>query len=337
MTIHLHGAIPAMPLLLDTGRRVDWDAQRAVTRYYLAAGVDGLAVGVHTTQFELHHDPALLRDVWALVKDETVTAGRDITLVAGVCGDVAQAHAETAVAAQLGYDAALLCSNGMAEVTEDAVLAKSRAVGDTLPVIGFYLQESVGGVRLSLDFWRRLVDQPSTVGIKAAPFDRYRTRDVAVAILESDRWQEVALLTGNDDAIVADLVMPHRRIVGGQVRELRCAGGLLGQFAVGAKRATELTHHAVAEEPHADDLLSTGNDLVEVNAAVFDVAHGFEGCVAGVNEVLRQQGLARSAVCLSEREALSHGQSELIANARARFPDLFDEDFIAENLDHWLR
>lgn len=335
--VNLAGAIPATPLLLDDSGRIDWARQRALLRYYLDAGVDGLAVGVHTTQFELHDDPVALRELWTLVRDEVSTVDRPVTLVAGVCGDVPQAHAEATVAAELGFAAALLCSSGMAQVTPEALLQRARAVGDVMPTIGFYLQESVGGVHLPETFWSELVDIDTVVGIKAAPFDRYRTRDVARSILRSDRWDQVALLTGNDDAIIADLVTPHRLDVSGQVRELRVQGGLLGQFAVGTRAAVRLTHQSLQCDGQVPTrLLALGQDLTEVNAAVFDVANNFAGCVAGVNEVLRQQGIAASATCLSEAERVSEGQSELIRRVRSEHPWLLDEEFIAENRDRWL-
>lgn len=336
MTLDLTGAIPAMPLLLGEDRRVDWRAQRAVARYHLASGVSGMAVGVHTTQFELHDDPALLREVWQLAHDEASASGRRVTLVAGVSGELADAVAEAEVAREIGYDAVLVSNRGTGRADESAILDRAAAIGDVLPTIGFYLQTSVGGRYLSPSFWRALVDLPSCVGVKAAPFDRYRTRDVAVAILTSDRWQEVALLTGNDDAIVADLVTPHRREVGGEVRELRCSGGLLGQYAVGTRAAVALTELCLTAQQVSHELLALGQDLTEVNAAVFDVSNNFVGCVAGVNEVLRQQGLAASSFCLGEAEHLSPGQSEFIAEVRTRFPDLLDETFVAENRDAWL-
>ncbi len=333
--MRLDGAIPAVPLLLGPDGGVDWRAQTALLRYYLAAGVSGLAVGVHTTQFELHDHPALLSELWGLAA--SVVAGHDVTLVAGVVGGAQRAVAEAETAAGLGFDAALLCSYAMTEVTEATLLAKAAAVGEVLPTIGFYLQEAVGGRRLSPTFWQRLCDQPTLVAIKAAPFDRYRTRDVAQAILASDRWRDVRLLTGNDDAIVWDLVTPHTRTVAGEERSLRAVGGLLGQFAVGTRAAVRLTAAALAVDGQVPaTLLSAGADLVEVNAAVFDVAHGFAGCVPGVNEVLRQQGLAATAGCLSPAERLSPGQAELIADVRARFAELLDEDFVAAHRDTWL-
>lgn len=335
--VALGGAIPAVPLILDGEGAIDWRAQRAVLRYYLASAADGLAVGVHTTQFELHDDLGALRAVWDLTREVVSTAGRPVTLVAGVCGDEADAVKEAAVASELGFDVALLCSRGMSEVTEDSVVAKADAVGEVLPTVAFYLQESVGGIYISPDCWRRLAELETLVGVKVAPFDRYRTREVARAVLESDRWQDVALLTGNDDTIVADLVTPHRLVVGGESRELRCAGGLLGQFAVGTKAAVELTHRALSVNGSVpEDLLALGSDLVEVNAAVFDVRHGFRGCVAGVNEVLRQQGIAAGSTCLSPVEKLSPGQSELVARVRFAHPWLLDETFVAENRDAWL-
>ncbi|WIY00963.1 dihydrodipicolinate synthase family protein [Amycolatopsis mongoliensis] len=323
--------VPAHPLAVTGGGEFDERAQRALTRYYLAAGVDGLAVGVHTTQFALHDDEKLFATVLDLAARTAVDEGRQPLLVAGVIGDTAQAVREAALAAEAGYDAVLLCPYGMAVPSPDALLDRARAVGEVLPTIGFALQKAVGGPELPKSYWSRLFDLGSVVGVKAAPFDRYRTNDIARALLDHDRWNEIALLTGNDDAIVADLVTPYRGAAG---RVLRVSGGLLGQWAVGTNAAAELRR--LAAGPVSPDILATGADLVEVNAAVFDVAHGFAGCVAGVNEVLRQQGLLGSSRCLSTAERLSPGQAELIEQARHRFPHLFDETFVREHRDDWL-
>lgn len=330
-------AVPAHPLALDQRRRLDERAQRALTRYYAASEVDGIAVGVHTTQFELHDDLGALRGVWEMAAEPV--AGWDPLRIAGIVGDTAQAVAEASIAADLGYDAVLLSPWGMAERTEQTLLDRARAVGEVLPTIGFYLQESVGGLRLGRPFWSALFDQPSTVAVKTAPFDRYRTNDVIRALLHHDRWDEIALLTGNDDAIVHDLVTPTRATVGGQEREVRARGGLLGQWAVGARAAARLRRHAVGEADAGTvsaPTLAAATDLVEINAAVFDVVGDFAGCVAGVNEVLRQQGLLSTSLCLTDRERLSPGQEQLIAGVLARFPDLLDADFVAERRDEWL-
>src|SRR5699024_416618 len=100
--------IPAHPLALDATGAIDERAQRALTRYYLDAGVDGLAVGVHTTQFELHDDLSMLADVWAMAAAERDRAGTDPLLVAGLVGDTDQAVAEAEVAREAGYQVALL-------------------------------------------------------------------------------------------------------------------------------------------------------------------------------------------------------------------------------------
>jgi dihydrodipicolinate synthase/N-acetylneuraminate lyase len=330
--------VPAHPLALDDGGNVDWRSQRALTRYYLAAGADGVAVGVHTTQFELHHDRGLLGEVWRLAAEVAGERGGEPMLVAGLTGDTADAVAEAELAAESGYHAALLAGWGMAEVTEEALLERARAVGEVLPTIGFYLQESVGGRRLGRDYWRALFDIESVVAVKTAPFDRYRTNDVVQELIAHDRWDDVTVLTGNDDAIVHDLLTPYRATVAGQEREVRTTGGLLGQWAVGTRAAVELRDRAraaVAAGTVPTDLLALAPDLVEVNAAVFDVENDFAGCVPGVNEVLRQQGLVGTADCLGP-DVLSPGQAALITGVRERFPDLLDEEFVAANRHDWL-
>lgn len=328
--------IPAHPLALTDTFDIDWEAQRMLSRYYLAAGVDGLAVGVHTTQFELHDDLGQLADTWTLTALEAGASGRSPLLVAGICGDVGQAVKEAEVAREAGYQAALLCPWGMTELTGQALLTRAATVGEVMPTFGFYLQDSVGGVHLDRSYWRSMFDLESVIAVKTAPFDRYRTNDVLQVLVEHDRWQDVAVLTGNDDAIVHDLVSPTRRTIGGAHRELWCRGGLLGQWAVGTRAAVELMRDVVIARDGGSvptELLARAADLLEVNAAVFDVDHGFAGCVAGVNEVLRQQGLLSSSRCLGGRERLSDGQPELITSVRQRFPHLLDESFIGELLN----
>lgn len=326
--------IPAHPLLLTPGGQLDVQAQRRLTAYYLAAGVTGLAVGVHTTQFQAHDDGALLREVWELAAEESA-ANPDVLLIAGLCGDTATAVREAELAAELGYQVGLLCLRGATDRTEDGLIERARAVGEVMPTLGFDMQAAVGGIKLSYDYWRRLFDLPSVVGAKAAAFDRYRTRTLVNALLDSDRWREIALLTGNDDAIVADLATPQRRVVGDEVRQVCFAGGLLGQWAVGTSAAVELTTRVVAEREagHVSaKTLAIGATLTDVNAALFDVGHNFAGCLAGVNELLRQQGLALSSRCLDDQERLSGGQAELIAKARRRHPYLTDEQFVLDFL-----
>lgn len=332
--------VPAHPLALDSEGKPDLLAQRALTRYYAAAGADGLAIGVHTTQFDLHHDRDLLREIWELGAAIALESPRPPMLIAGVCGDVHAAVAEAEMAASTGYTVALLCPWGMADTSEQAQIERAAAVGEILPTVAFYLQESVGGRRLSRAYWARLFDLACVVAVKTAPFDRYRTNDVLQVLLEHDRWDEVVVLTGNDDTIVHDLVTPYRRQAEHNVREIRIRGGLLGQWAVGTRAAVALVA-AAREAGQAgavrDDLLATAPDLVEINAAIFDVAHDFAGCVPGVNEVLRQQGLLGSARCLSSGERLSPGQQDAITAVRSRFPRLLDEEFVADNKHLWLQ
>lgn len=335
--------IPAHPLALDEEGGFDGRAQRALSSYYLEAGAGGLAVGVHTTQFALHDDMGLLTEVWQLAAD--VAAGTETSpgedpplLIAGICGDAAEAMEEASRARDLGYEVALLCSSGMTSTEESAMLDRVRAVGDVMPVIGFYMQDAVGGQKLGREFWRDLFDIETVIGAKVAPFDRYRTNDLARALAEHDRRQDVVLLTGNDDAIVLDLLSPYRVAADDDQNPVRVAGGLLGQWAVGTRAAVQLTRQvldtAVAGSVPSE-LLQTSSDLVEVNAAVFDVDHGFAGCIAGVNEVLRQQGLLSSAACL-DGETLSPGQADRITRVRREFPQLLDEEFIASRRDAWL-
>lgn len=340
--LHRGVVIPAHPLALDASRRLDERRQRALTRYYLDAGAGGLAVGVHTTQFAVR-EAGLLRPVLELAAEEVAArAGeRPVVRVAGVCGPVRQAVREARTARELGYDAVLVSPAGLPDASLGALLDRSAAVGEVLPVIGFYLQEAVGGRYLPRSYWRRLADQPSTVAVKAAPFDRYRTLEVVQGVAESDRGEQVALYTGNDDNIVDDLLSPfHVHGPSGPVVR-HFVGGLLGHWAVWTRSAVRLladVHAARTGDGAAREraLARLAGDT-DANAAVYDVRNAFAGVIAGVHEVLRGQGLLAGTWCLDPTEGLSAGQVEEIGRVRELYPWLREEDaFIADGLASWL-
>jgi dihydrodipicolinate synthase/N-acetylneuraminate lyase len=322
---------------LTAERTLDENRQRALSRYYLAAGAGGLAVGVHTTQFAIR-DPALglYRPVLELAAATAREAGSAPVLVAGVVGGTAQAVAEAETALELGYEAALLGLGALREDDDAALAAHCRAVAEVIPVFGFYLQPAAGGRPLGYSFWRRLAEIERVVAIKVAPFDRYRTLDVARAVIDAGRAGSISLYTGNDDAIVFDLLSTYR-FGGGSAAFV---GGLLGQWAVGTKRAVELLEDVKrwrGEAAVPPDALRTAQELTDTNAALFDVANGFRGCIAGIHEVLVAQGLMQGRWCLDPGEDLSPGQAEEIARVRAAYPHLHDDAFVAENLEEWLR
>lgn len=334
--------IPAQPLALTAERTLDERRQRALTRYYLAAGAGGLAVGVHTTQFEIR-DPEhnLFEPVLALAAEEISAHGDDSVIrIAGVTGDTTQAVAEAELARSLGYDAVLV-SPRLHGASEQQLLERARAIGEVLPVIGFYLQTAIGGPTLSRAFWSDFAAIPSVVAVKAAPFDRYRTLELVRGVAESGRADEVALYTGNDDAIVADLLSEFHVTAPDGPRTLRFVGGLLGQWAVGTRAAVSLldtAHRAAAGDIEALAQLNRASiDMVDFNQAVFDPANDFAGVIAGVHEVLRQQGLLEGVWCLDPDEGLSPGQAAEVERVRLAYPELNDDAFIADHLDSWLR
>ncbi len=335
--------IPAHPLALDSRRRLDERRQRALTRYYVAAGAGGVAVGVHTTQFAIR-DPrvGLYEPVLALAAetlDETVNrVDQPIIRVAGIVGSTDQAVAEARIAADLGYQLGLLSYGGCTDAAPASLLDRARAVSEVIPLMGFYLQPAVGGIPLSYEFWRRFCEIENVCGIKVAPFDRYRTLDVMRAVSASGRAGEIALYTGNDDNIIGDLVAPLP--VGES--EMRFVGGLLGHWAVWTRRACEYwrvcREFATGPSPKIPtELLGLHLQVTDANAALFDAPNGFAGCIAGIHEVLRRQGLLEGIWCLDEAEGLSPGQSEEIDRVLRSYPHLTDDRFVAENLDSWLR
>ena len=325
-------AIPAHPLALDARRRLDERHQRALTRYYLAAGAGGLAVGVHTTQFAIRDPRAgLFEPVLALAAEEMGRAGRPVVRIAGICGATTQAVEEAETIRRLGYHAGLLCLAALPDASEDELIAHCRAVADVLPVIGFYLQPSVGGRVLPYAFWRRFAEIEAVVAIKIAPFNRYRTLDVVRAVIDAGR-DDLALYTGNDDSIVADLVTPF--CFAGKERPI--VGGLLGHWSVWTQRAVALLEHCRGADA-SPGVLRLGMEVTDCNAAFFDAANGFRGCIAGLHEVLHGQGLLAGAWCLDPAETLSRGQAAEIERVRRAYPHLCDDEFVARHRDEWLR
>ena len=334
--------IPAHPLALNRNRKLDERRQRALTRYYLSAGAGGVAVGVHTTQFEIR-DVGLLRPVLELAAEtsrEFEGKGKlGIIRVAGVCGPTEQAVAEAELAAELGYHVGLLSLSALKDASVRELIAHAKAVAKVIPVFGFYLQPSVGGRVLPFEFWRRFAEIEGVVAIKMAPFNRYQTIDVVRAVAEAGRLKDVALYTGNDDTILLDLVNVYR-FDEEKKRQARIVGGLLGHWAVWTRRAIEHlaeAHRVVRQQlPIPIPYLRLSNQVTDANAAFFDPAHDFAGCIAGIHEVLRRQGLLEGTWCLNPKEGLSKGQAEEIDRVYAAYPHLNDDPFVAQHLDEWM-
>ena len=325
-------AIPAHPLALTAQRHLDERRQRALTRYYLATGVGGLAVGVHTTQFAIR-DPkiGLFTPVLALAAEEMNRAVRPLVRIGGVCGATKQAVIESETLRDLGYHAGLLSLGALRDATEAELLAHCRAVAAVIPVVGFYLQPAVGGRALPYSFWRPFAEIENVVAIKIAPFNRYQTLDVVRAVADSGR-DDVALYTGNDDNIVADLLTPFPL----GAKTLRIVGGLLGHWSVWAKRAVELLAECRSATA-SPEWLERGVEVTDSNAAFFDAANGFHGCIAGLHEVLHRQGLLEGIWCLDPHETLSAGQTEEIDRVYRAYPHLNDDAFVAAHRDEWLK
>jgi hypothetical protein len=330
--------IPAHPLALDEERQFDRVSQRALSRYYIDAGSGGLAVGVHATQFAIR-DVGLYEPVLELAAETAQScAKRPLVVIAGVIGKTAQAQAEARTARALGYHAVLLGLGAMRGAGEDELIAHCRAVADEMPLIGFYLQTAVGGIRLSRSFWTRFAGLDNVVAIKVAPFNRYATLDVAFGVAAAGAEERVTLYTGNDDHIVADLVTPLRARTGGREATLRFKGGLLGHWSVWTRSAVTLLerlHACVGTGSIPEDILALDSRITDCNGVIFDVAHDFAGCIPGCHEILRRQGLMRTAHCLDPNEVLSPGQAAEIDRLYATYPDFPDDAFVSANLSRW--
>ncbi len=336
--------IPAHPLALNANRKLDERRQRALSRYYIAAGAGGLALGVHTTQFAIRDAAVgLYRPVLELAKEELDRAdeGRrePYVRVAGICGTTPQAITEANLARELDYHTGLLSLGALQTDSEDALIDHCRAIAEIIPLFGFYLQPTAGGRLLSHAFWRRFAEIEQVVAIKIAPFNRYQTIDVVRAIVESGR-DDIALYTGNDDNIIADLLTPFRFQVNGGLHERRIVGGLLGHWACWTRAAVDalLECQGLSRTKRVIPAksLQLNAETTDANAAIFDAANGFKGCIAGIHEVLRRQGLLEGIWCLDPNEGLSDGQCGEIDRVYAAYPHLNDDRFVAEHRDEWL-
>ena len=331
--------IPACPLPLDENRQWSSKHQQAITRYYHASGAGGIAVGVHSTQFAIRNpEIGLFEPILDCVSRELDALNSNMLRIAGICGPTEQAIAESETALNFGYRAGLLSLAALKDVQLNRVLDHCRAVADVIPIIGFYLQPAVGGQVFPFSFWREFAEIPNLVGIKIAPFNRYQTWDVVRAVIETGR-DDVAVYTGNDDNIIVDLLTPFTGFVNGKPKSRFINGGLLGQWGVWTSRAVamlESIKHDREQSTISTKWLSENVSLTDANAAVFDAAHRFTGCIPGIMEVLRRVGLSPTNICLDPNEKLSKGQAAELDRVTAAYPQLVDDEFVAKNLSDWL-
>ncbi|MBS4190182.1 dihydrodipicolinate synthase family protein [Bacillus sp. FJAT-49705] len=332
--LHDGAFIPAHPLALTEQKQLDEASQRRLTRYYIEAGVDGIAVGVHTTQFEIRYPKFnLFEDVLRMASEEVDKANvnRPFLKIAGVCGPTKQAIGEAKIAKDLGYDMVLLSNGGLNHYSETELLERTRFVAEIIPVFGFYLQPAVGGRVFTYHFWKEFANIQNVLAVKMAPFNRYQTLDVVRAVCESERKDEIALYTGNDDNIVIDLLTAYAFNVNGYEVKKQIVGGLLGHWSVWTKNAVQL-FKAIKEARQETTIdlkwLTIAQKVTDANAAFFDSANQFKGSIAGINEVLRRHGLLQGNWCLADHEVMSEGQSEEISRVAAAYPELGDDAFI---------
>lgn len=332
--------IPATPLALNEERRMDEESMRLLMRYYLAAGSGGIATAVHSTQFAIR-DCGLFEPVISLVSQEIDRyedrTGHTVMKICGACGDIQQAVKEAGIAKDNGYDAVLLSPGGLNDRSEEYLIKRTEEIASIIPVIGFYLQTAVGGRVFSYDYWSRIASIDGVIGIKCASFNRYTTFDVMRAVAYSPRRDNVTMYTGNDDNIVSDFLSEYSFTVEGKPYRKMFEGGLLGHFCVWTRKAVDLLAMIKEARKTGDysHLLPLGPSITDMNAAVFDPKNGFAGCIPGINEVLRRQGLMKTNLCLDPEEALSPGQSEEITRVTESYPELVDDRFIMENIDKW--
>jgi len=338
--------IPAHPLALWTDNNIDEQHQKALTRYYLASGAGGLAVGVHTTQFAIHNPKAgLYRPVLELASETaqefaTSTDCSEPIMIAGIVGETKQAVKEAELSRELGYHLGLLCLTALRGKSVDELIDHARQVAKVIPVMGFYLQEAISQMVLGAGFWRKFIEIAGVLAIKIAPFNRYQTLDVLEAVACSGRADEIALYTGNDDNIIVDLLTQYEFNVNGRSVSLQIVGGLLGQWACWTKRAVEylarIKKIRESKMQVPQEMLTLASQLTLANKAIFDADNHFAGCIPGILYVLKRQGLLEEVRSLDRHERLSPGQADKIDKIIENYQELCDDEFVKENLDVWL-
>ena len=341
--LHKGTVIPAHPLALNANRELDEFRQRLLTKYYLSAGVGGVAVGVHTTQFEIRQpEYNLFEPVLRMAAEEVDKwpGGTKLIKVAGITGPTANAVKEAEIAAHYGYHLGLISMGGLPDLSETELIKRTREVAVKIPLFGFYLQPAAGGRLLSYEFWKEFVNIPNVYAIKIAAFNRYQTIDVVRAVCNSERRDEIALYTGNDDNIIGDLITPYEFMVDGQKIEKNFVGGLLGHWAVWTAKAVQLLKEIKSQQSAGNinyhDLLRKNIAVTDMNAVIFDAKNAFHGCIPGIHEVLRRQGILEGTWCLNPKEVMSAGQSEELDRIYNDYSDLTDDDFVKEFLEKEL-
>lgn len=336
--------IPAHPLSLTEDKQIDEEDMQLLARYYIDAGVGGIAVGVHTTQFEIRDpDVNLLEPVLKFtsncIDDYCTKKGKQILKISGVCGETKQAVQEAELSKSLGFHAVLLSLSALKDKTIDEMVEHCATVAKVMPIIGFYLQPAVGGRTLPYEFWYKFCKIENVLGIKMAPFNRYQTFDVVRGLCEAGAENRITLYTGNDDNIVLDLITPYKINTSRGDITVRVKGGLLGHWCVWTNKAVQLLEECHKySESNSDipqELLTRAIQVTDSNAVFFDAANAFHGCIPGVHEVLKRNGLMKSIRCLNPNELLSPGQADEITRVSEAYPHLTDDDFIRNNIVNW--
>lgn len=335
-------AIPAIPLALDKNLNFDEKTQRLLVRYYLEAGAKGIAFAVHTTQFEIRDHPEIHKQSMITVIDEIKKYEKEkkevIICISGIAGKLDNAIKEAVVAKNNGFDLLLLSPAAYRNsVGFNELLKYYREVSNILPVFGFYLQPSVGGMKLPYEFWSELFEIKNVIGAKIASFNRYETIEVLKAVADSSNYEDLIMYTGNDDHIIFDLISEYKFETKYGQRTVRFEGGLLGQWSIWTKKAVEMLEKAKIERKAgkiSNELILEGLQLTEANSAVFDVENNFQGCIAGIHEVLRIQGFFDEINCFEKNGILSNGQSEKIQEVMKKYPHLVDGNFVETFLEN---
>ena len=287
--------------------------------------------GAHTGEFALNNLEIL--DKWMLwTKEMTSTYGNKMALMSMVGGKDAIRQAE--IAAKHEYDAVMVAPTAFQGKDAAGVVELFKHIAEIIPTFAFELQRAIpGSYEYTPELWTRIFE--IVYGAKGASFDTYRSLTMLEGAANSEHKDTLALLTGNDDRIVADLLgeFAFQTQKGRSVVEYK--GGLLGHFATDTNAAVHWCTAIKNKKTTGEwNFGLSENDLAHgvnrCNMALFDAMGNFENSVWGVKYRLSSMGLLPGPYC--KHEEGRKGQAQAIDDVYNEYPELNDNEFVAENL-----
>ncbi len=326
------GVFVPSPLALDEDLKMDEAYQRLLTLYYIKSGAAAVIPGAHTGEFALNNLDIYKR--WlSLIKEMVLEYGENNILMAAAGG--ANVMKQVELAALYDYDLVMIAPTAFSGKSVEEAVKVIRDIAEIIPAFAFELQQAIpGAYKYNLELWERIFEV--TYGAKGASFNTYRSIVMLEAAARSERKDQLALFTGNDDRIVTDLLGHYRFKVDKKSIKVKYHGGLLGHFATDTHAAVQWVSRIFEKRESGEWFFPLSEwDLAHAvnrcNMALFDALGNFENSVWGVKYRLYSLGLLPGPYCRDEKGR--SGQAEEIDMIYNEYPEITDNDFIKETID----